>query len=202
MRCMSSRSGPHICHCRMCQKAFGSFFAPLTGVPLEKFELTRGELAIFKSSDQTERGFCRNCGTPLTIHDVDSPRIAVSIGSLDEPEKVEPQHPVRHRGEASVVRQACRPARRQDHRGRQSRARREDRGIEPPAPRPRHDRVAAAGPIDERGPHHRRLPVRRGALRAECAARQGDASATAACARRRSARSSRRWSQCRFRPSS
>ena len=24
-----------ICHCRMCQKAFGSFFAPLTGVPLD-----------------------------------------------------------------------------------------------------------------------------------------------------------------------
>jgi hypothetical protein len=83
-------SGPHICHCRMCQKAFGSFFAPLTGVSLEKFELTRGKLAIFKSSDQTERGFCRNCGTPLTLHDVDSPRIAVSIGSLDKPEKVEP----------------------------------------------------------------------------------------------------------------
>ena len=85
-------TGPHICHCRMCQKAFGSFFAPLTGVPLTAFELTRGELAIFKSSDPTERGFCRNCGTPLTIHDVDSPRIAVSIGSLDEPEKVEPKN--------------------------------------------------------------------------------------------------------------
>ena len=22
-------TGAHICHCRMCQKAFGSFFAPL-----------------------------------------------------------------------------------------------------------------------------------------------------------------------------
>jgi hypothetical protein len=82
---------PHICHCRMCQKAFGSFFAPFTGVPLEKFELTRGELSIFKSSDPTERGFCRNCGTPLTIYDVDSPWIEVSIGSLDDPEKVEPK---------------------------------------------------------------------------------------------------------------
>jgi hypothetical protein len=84
-------SDPHICHCRMCQKAFGSFFAPLASVSLEKFELTRGELSVFKSSGQTERGFCRNCGTPLTIHDVDSPRIEVSIGSLDEPEKVEPK---------------------------------------------------------------------------------------------------------------
>jgi hypothetical protein len=79
-------SDPHICHCRMCQKAFGSFFAPLTGVPQDKFELTRGALSIFKSSDQTERGFCNKCGTPLTFHYTHSPRIAVSIGSLDEPE--------------------------------------------------------------------------------------------------------------------
>jgi hypothetical protein len=83
---------PHICHCRMCQKAFGSFFAPLTGVSLDAFELTRGELAIYKSSDQTDRGFCRDCGTPLTFHYVDSPRIAVSIGSLDEPERIAPAH--------------------------------------------------------------------------------------------------------------
>jgi hypothetical protein len=81
---------PHICHCRMCQKAFGSFFAPLTGVPREKFELTRGELATFMSSDQAERGFCRDCGTPLTFRYLHSPRIAVSIGSLDEPEKIPP----------------------------------------------------------------------------------------------------------------
>jgi hypothetical protein len=83
---------PHICHCRMCQKAFGSFFAPLTGVPLEKFEITRGELSIFKSSDLVERGFCRNCGTPLSFRFADSDRISVSIGSLDEPEKIEPLH--------------------------------------------------------------------------------------------------------------
>ncbi len=83
---------PHICHCRMCQKAFGSFFAPLTGVPLDKFEVTRGKMATFKSSDLVERGFCAKCGTPLSFRFVDSDRISVSIGSLDEPEKVEPTH--------------------------------------------------------------------------------------------------------------
>jgi hypothetical protein len=80
----------HICHCRMCQKAFGSFFAPFVGVEQHAFELTRGRLSVFKSSDPTERGFCNRCGTPLSIHDVDSTRIAVSIGSLDEPERIEP----------------------------------------------------------------------------------------------------------------
>ena len=85
-------TGAHICHCRMCQKAFGSSFAPLAGVALTAFELTRGELSIFMSSDQAERGFCSRCGTPLTFNYVGRPRIAISIGSLDEPEKVAPQH--------------------------------------------------------------------------------------------------------------
>jgi hypothetical protein len=84
-------ANPHICHCRMCQKAFGSFFAPLTNVPVSAFEITRGKLAIFNSSGRAERSFCANCGTPLTIHDVGSERIAVSIGSLDEPEKIPPK---------------------------------------------------------------------------------------------------------------
>jgi hypothetical protein len=81
---------PHICHCRMCQKAFGSFFAPLTGVARDKFEVTRGAISFFRSSDQVDRGFCAACGTPLSFNYVGSKRIAVSIGSLDEPALVEP----------------------------------------------------------------------------------------------------------------
>ena len=83
-------TGASICHCRMCQKAFGSYFAPLAGVPPEHFEVTRGEIAIVRSSDQVERGFCRQCGTPLTFHYVGRPRISVSLGSLDEPQKIPP----------------------------------------------------------------------------------------------------------------
>ena len=81
---------PHICHCRMCQKAFGSFFAPLACLPVASFEVTRGELAIFMSSDIAERGFCRNCGTPLSVRTVNDPMICVAIGSLDEPAKMAP----------------------------------------------------------------------------------------------------------------
>jgi hypothetical protein len=35
-------TNPHVCHCRMCQKAFGSYFAPLAGVRLAKFAWVRG----------------------------------------------------------------------------------------------------------------------------------------------------------------
>jgi hypothetical protein len=83
-------ANPHICHCRMCQKAFGSFFAPLTGVHGSKFEITRGTLATFMSSDKAERGFCARCGTPLTFRYLHSERRAVSIGSLDDPAAVVP----------------------------------------------------------------------------------------------------------------
>ncbi len=82
---------PHICHCRMCQKAFGAFYAPLAGGILkEDFEVTRGTIATFNSSDEAERGFCANCGTPLTFRYFTSKWTAVSIGSLDHPEEMKP----------------------------------------------------------------------------------------------------------------
>ena len=82
--------GAHICHCRMCQKAFGAFYAPLVGGKSSSFEFTRGQVAVFHSSDQAERGFCAVCGTPLTFAYVDSDSISVSIGSLDHPEAFPP----------------------------------------------------------------------------------------------------------------
>lgn len=81
---------PDICHCRMCQKAFGSFFAPLVGVMPGGFEWTRGKPAIFRSSTVAERGFCPSCGTPLTYQAIGHDKISVSIGSLDEPARVKP----------------------------------------------------------------------------------------------------------------
>ncbi len=81
---------PHICHCRMCQKAFGSFFAPLVSIKNEGFAWTQGEPGIFKSSEAVERRFCRDCGTPLSFSYHGSDHISVSIGSLDQPTKVKP----------------------------------------------------------------------------------------------------------------
>lgn len=83
-------TGASICHCRMCQKAFGNYMAPLAGVPLADLDWTRGVLAVFRSSDAVERGFCRDCGTPLTYRVLGRDRISVSIGSLDDPGRVTP----------------------------------------------------------------------------------------------------------------
>lgn len=93
-----------ICHCRMCQKAFGGFFGPLVSV--KGLVWTRGERAIFHSSNRNWRGFCNRCGTPLSYEfevagegDTDAGKdtgadsgagIELSIGSLDNPDLAAP----------------------------------------------------------------------------------------------------------------
>lgn len=81
----------HLCHCRMCQKATGNYFAPFAMVPAAAFELTRGQLATFRSSDYVERGFCRDCGTPLTFRYLEGQdAMSIILGSLDDPASVPP----------------------------------------------------------------------------------------------------------------
>ncbi len=85
---------PHICHGRICPKAFGSFVAALTAIKLHDFAWTRGAPAVFMSSVQVERGFCSACGTPLTFRDLEAERISLSIGSLDAPARVRPERQI------------------------------------------------------------------------------------------------------------
>ena len=81
---------PHLCHCRMCQKAAGNYFMPLGGVKYENFSITRGEPAWFQSSETVLRGFCAQCGTPL-FYAGGSDHISIMLGSLDDPESVKPK---------------------------------------------------------------------------------------------------------------
>ncbi|MBN9076552.1 MAG: aldehyde-activating protein [Rhizobiales bacterium 65-79] len=77
-----------VCHCRMCQKAFGAFYAPLVSVRGARLTWTRGEPKRFQSSNVARRGFCAECGTPLTYEAPDG--MALAIGAFDEPEEIAP----------------------------------------------------------------------------------------------------------------
>ncbi|MFT4183322.1 MAG: GFA family protein [Rhizobium sp.] len=81
---------PHLCHCRMCQKASGNYALPLGSAKRAEFELTRGKPSWFHSSDLVRRGFCGVCGTPLFYDIPGSDSINVTLGSLDEPMAVRP----------------------------------------------------------------------------------------------------------------
>jgi hypothetical protein len=97
-----SLGGAALCHCRMCQKAFGGFFAPLvTGLGVV---WTRGQPGWFASSDTARRGFCAQCGTPLAYdtHEADG-SIELAIGALDDPELAPPARHVNPRDMVSYT---------------------------------------------------------------------------------------------------
>ena len=75
-----------ICHCRMCQKAFGSIGGIL--VTAHGLTWTRGEPKIFQSSNRADRGFCADCGTPLTFGVGTS--VDVAVCALDDPSVAPP----------------------------------------------------------------------------------------------------------------
>ena len=77
-----------ICHCRMCQKAFGAYYAPLVSTRGAELVWTRGAPKMFRSSNFVLRGFCGDCGTPLTYEAPDG--VAVSAGSFDDPSALPP----------------------------------------------------------------------------------------------------------------
>ncbi len=89
-RVTATPSGASICHCRMCQKAGGAPFMAFSGVRLADFDVTRGAIATYRSSDVAERGFCAQCGTPLTYRRLGADRISFTLGSLDEPDRAPP----------------------------------------------------------------------------------------------------------------
>lgn len=80
----------HLCHCRMCQKAAGNYFMPLANAPKATFDVTRGKIAWFQSSEPVRRGFCEKCGTPLIFETVSAKHLNITLGSLDNPASIMP----------------------------------------------------------------------------------------------------------------
>ena len=77
-----------LCHCRMCQKASGNFYLPLVSVRGARVNWTRGEPKRFRSSNAAWRGFCAECGTPLTFEAPDG--MALAIAAFDDPADIAP----------------------------------------------------------------------------------------------------------------
>ncbi len=79
----------YYCHCRMCQLAFGNTRAAY-------FNLRKDEVrwlappSYYASSKIARRGFCSRCGTPLSFEFLDSQRMDLSVGSLDDPSQLRP----------------------------------------------------------------------------------------------------------------
>jgi hypothetical protein len=80
----------YYCHCRMCQLAFGNTRVAYLNLRKGEVRWTAEAPAYRASSKIARRGFCRNCGTPLSFEFIDSARMDLSVGSLDDPSVVKP----------------------------------------------------------------------------------------------------------------
>ncbi|MBW8816029.1 MAG: GFA family protein [Caulobacterales bacterium] len=78
-----------ICHCRMCQKAFGAFYGPYVSARTEQVTWTRGAPKYFQSSNVVRRGFCGECGTQLTFEGGPA-FFDFAIGAFDDPTDIRP----------------------------------------------------------------------------------------------------------------
>jgi hypothetical protein len=85
-----------LCHCRMCQKATGGLFGPYVSFPAAALTWTRGQRKTFQSSNFIARGFCGDCGTPLTFEAAsgDGDHIGLTIGAFDDPSALPPQRQI------------------------------------------------------------------------------------------------------------
>jgi len=80
------------CHCSMCRKAMGSPFASLAAVRRDAIAWTRGAPTLYRSSPIATRAFCDRCGTPLYYDGDQEDHLAITVGSLDDPAHVVPDH--------------------------------------------------------------------------------------------------------------
>lgn len=76
------------CHCRFCRRAHGAVFVTWFGVPESAFEITAGQrmLRWYRSSQQSRRGFCTQCGTTLFFASEASPgEMHIALATADGP---------------------------------------------------------------------------------------------------------------------
>ena len=77
-----------VCHCRMCQRAYGHGSGIFVLFRKGVLRITKGEPKYYKSSAWSERGFCADCGSPLGMRDETGH--GVLVGTLDHPEEWPP----------------------------------------------------------------------------------------------------------------
>jgi hypothetical protein len=82
------------CHCQSCRRHSGAPVSVFVGYDRGAYVVTQGEIAKFKSSKKTTRGFCRTCGSTLTCETEFLPEEThFHVGAFDHAAAFEPsQH--------------------------------------------------------------------------------------------------------------
>ena len=86
------------CHCESCRKTSGAPVVMYVMFERPQVRFTKGDRKFYRSSATAERGFCGDCGTPLTWEsDWGGKTVTeVHISTLDNPEQFPPDRHVFH----------------------------------------------------------------------------------------------------------
>lgn len=74
------------CHCIMCQKSSGSSFMVWVVFDKENVRVTKGTITKYQSSKNLQRGFCKKCGSNVSIHT--NKCFDIPIGALEKPNDI------------------------------------------------------------------------------------------------------------------
>ena len=78
------------CHCRQCQRSLGNLFGASVMFRHKDFNFTQGTLKWWEG-ELANRGFCKDCGSPIAFQYKGAGHITIWVGSLDHPEDFEPE---------------------------------------------------------------------------------------------------------------
>lgn len=80
------------CHCESCRRNTGSAVATFIGYNKAQLTYTRGERKFYPSSPGVRRGFCADCGTPMTYESDRVPEeVHLYVSTMDNPAAFVPQ---------------------------------------------------------------------------------------------------------------
>ena len=80
------------CHCRSCRLASGAPFVAWATFSAAGFQLDRGELERYRSSEDVVRGFCAACGTSVSYrHRARPQELDVALATLDDAGALRPE---------------------------------------------------------------------------------------------------------------
>ncbi|AXQ27331.1 GFA family protein [Solimonas sp. K1W22B-7] len=80
-----------ICHCSMCRRANAAPVVAWAMYAQDQVAFSRAQPQAYASSPEAQRGFCPRCGTQISFTASFLPGlIDITIGSLDQPEAMQP----------------------------------------------------------------------------------------------------------------
>lgn len=81
------------CHCRICQRSSGAPSIAWLTVDVAGFSYAQGVVAVYRSSERSQREFCPRCGTQIAFRAIaDARTVDVTLCSLDDSSRVRPEY--------------------------------------------------------------------------------------------------------------